>query len=69
MAFQVWIKRYHQAPQQLAAATTAKQAHRLLGSVIRGKRRMADLEEAYAVGRYGWRYSQQQIAQQCGWRG
>lgn len=57
----VWIKRYHKEPQLLNNNVTPKQAYRLLGSYIRGKRRINDLEEAYATGRFGWRYSQAEI--------
>ena len=63
MAFHVFIKRYRQDPVCInpGFGTTARQAIRLLGSYISGKRRPADLEEAYAIGRYNWRYSQHDL--------
>ena len=63
MAYHVFIKRYHQEPERVTPdrGTTARQAIRLLGSYISGKRRPKDLDEAYAVGRYGWKYSQNDL--------
>jgi len=60
----VWVKRYNRDPERIHISVTAKQAYRLLGSYIRGKRRVRDLEEAYATGRFGWRYSQVEIKEQ-----
>ena len=63
MAFHVFIKTYGAEPVCVnpGLGTTARQAIRLLGSYIGGKRRSLALEKAYAVGRYGWHYSQQEL--------
>ena len=59
MAFHVFVQRYGQEPEGVnpGPGTTARQALRLLGSYISGKRRTSDLMKAYAVGRDSCRYS------------
>ena len=61
--FDVYIVRYGQPDRELVKAnTTARQAVRLLGSYISGKRRPRDLEQAFAIGhRFGWHYSQSEL--------
>jgi hypothetical protein len=63
MAFDVYIVRYGQPDRELVKAnTTPRQAIRLLGSLISGKRRTNDLEQAFAIGqRFGWHYSQNEL--------
>ena len=59
MAFHVFIEKYGQEPECInpGPGTTARQALRLLGSCISGKRRTSDQMKAYAVGRDSCRYS------------
>ena len=60
--FTVYITKYGQPPVAVSAPTTARQAIKILGSFISGKRSTRDLSEAYAIGsRFGWRYSQSQL--------
>lgn len=65
MSFDVYILRYGQPERELVKShTTAKQALRVLGSYIAGKRRPRDLEQAFAVGsRFGWHYSYAELKQ------
>jgi hypothetical protein len=64
MPFTVYIKRYQDVePVAVTKSTTAGQALRKMGSVIRGKARIADLEQCYAIGsRFGWVYTQGELA-------
>lgn len=60
--FTVYIAKYGQEPVAVSAPTTPKQAIKILGSHISGKRAVRNLQEAYAIGsRFGWRYSQSQL--------
>jgi predicted heme/steroid binding protein len=68
MAFQVYVQRYRQpAPEAVSGFISGKQAVRLMGSIIRGKRYDASVCRIYAVGqRFGWYYSQSELKQQLG---
>lgn len=68
MAFQVFIHRYNKDNcEAVGGFISGKQAVRLMGSLIGGKRYQANICRVYAVGkRFGWVYSQRELKQQLG---
>ena len=68
MPFQVFTLSYgQQEPVARSGFISGKQAVRLMGSLIRGKRYDASVCRVYAVGkRFGWIYSQRDLRNQIG---